>query len=316
MIPHAFIFIVSCFLILWAGRLLVISLVRITRFLEWREFVVAFFVMAFVGAIPNLFVGISSALHGIPQLSFGDIVGGNVIDLTLAIAISTLFVKEIPAKSRTVQTTSIFTISIAILPMLLILDGILGRGDGLLLIGAFGFYLAWLFSKKERFTRVFDSYKVPILKEFKVFLRDLGKGILAIILLFGAAEGVVSTASFLAERLNLSIVTVGILIVSLGNSLPETFFAIASARSGQTWMILGDLMGSVIIPSTLVLGIVALIFPIKIINFPPFVIARIFLILSALIFLFFIRTEAKITKKEAVYLLSLYVLFVACELLI
>lgn len=316
MIPHIFIFIFSCLIIFWTSRWLVASLAKIARFLEWREFIVAFFVMALVGAIPNLFVGISSAFHEIPELSFGDIVGGNVTDLTIGVALATFFAKELPAKSRTVQTTSIFTIFIAVLPLLLILDGILGRGDGILLIATFGFYLAWLFSKKERFTRIYDSYKVPVVKEFKIFLNGLGKIMVGVILLMGAAEGIVRTSSFLAKYLNLPIAMVGILVVSLGNSLPEIFFAITSARSAQPWMILGDLMGSVIVPSTLVLGIVALFSPIIIINFIPFAIARLFLIISALFFLFFIRTEQKITNREAVFLLFLYLIFILSELIL
>jgi Ca2+/Na+ antiporter len=80
-------------------------------------------------------------------------------------------------------------------------------------------------------------------------------------------------------------------------------------------MILGDLMGSVIVPATLVIGIVALICPIKINNFSPFVIARFFLVVSALFFFFFVRTDRKITKKEAVFLLSLYFAFVIIEII-
>ncbi len=103
--------------------------------------------------------------------------------------------------------------------------------------------------------------------------------------------------------------------MGLGNALPETYFAVISAKKGQTWMILGNLMGSVIVPATLVLGIVALICPIEIIDFSPFAIARFFLIISALFFLFFVRTGRKITRKEALFLLLIYIVFVATEIL-
>lgn len=314
-ILYILIFAISVILLLWSGRWLVDSLARISQFLGWREFIVAFFVMAFAGTIPNLFVGISSALHGIPELSFGDIVGGNVVDLTLAIAIAALIAKGLPAESRMVQTTSVFTIVIAILPLLLILDGTLSGGDGILLILAFFLYISWLFSKKERFTTIFDDRKIPIIKEFKIFIKDIGKIVLGVSLLLIAAEGIVRSASFFAESLNLSLALIGILIVGLGNALPEIYFAIAAARKGKTWMILGDLMGSIIAPATLVLGIVALIHPIKIVDFSPFVIARFFLIISAVFFLFFVRTGQKITKKEAIFLLLIYVLFVIAELI-
>jgi cation:H+ antiporter len=312
---YIFIFIISCFLLFWTGKWLVDSLVRIAKFLGWREFVVAFVIVAIAATLPNLFVGISSVLHKIPELSFGDVVGGNVVDLTLAVALAVFFAKSLPAESRLVQTSSIFTIIIAILPLLLILDGSLGRGDGIILILSFLFYIWWLFSKKERFTEIYTENKISIIKEFKTFIKDLGKVILGIIILLLAAEGIVRSASFFAESLNLSIALIGILIVGLGNAIPETYFAILAAKKGQTWMILGDLMGAVIVPATLVLGTVALICPIEIADFSPFAIARIFLVISALFFIFCVRTDRKITKREALFAVTIYILFLLAEII-
>lgn len=311
---YIFIFIGSCTLLFFSAKWLIKSLTEIAHFLQWREFVVAFLVAAFASSLPNLFVGISSAFHKVPELSFGDVVGGNVVDLTVVVALATLVAKSLPAKSRMVQISSIFTISIAILPLLLIFDGILSRGDGLVLISVFFIYIFWLFSKKERFTKIYDTVQIPPAKEFKIFVEDIVKLILAIIFLLLAAQGIVKSASFFARELNLPLSLIGILVVGLGNTIPESYFSIISAKKGQTWMILGDLMGAVIIPSTLVLGIVALICPIEIVDFSPFAIARFFLIISAFFFLFFIRTDHKITRKEALFLLGIYILFVLVEI--
>jgi len=308
------IFIASCAGLYFAGELVVGALMRTAKFLGWREFVVAFIVIAFAATLPNLFVGITSAINKIPELSFGDIVGGNVIDLTLAIALAALVAKSLPADSRMVQTTSLFTIVIAILPLLLILDGRLGRGDGVVLILTFGFYLWWLFSKQERFTKIYNKNKIPLSKRLPTLFKDIGKIILGMLILILAAKGIVESASFFAQKFNVNLSLIGILIVALGNALPETYFAIASARKSQTWMILGDLMGSVITPATLVLGIVALICPIEIPDFSPFAIARLFLIIAAFFFLIFIRTGRKITRKEAIFLLGIYIAFVLVEI--
>lgn len=321
-ILYIFVFILCCGLLFWAGRWLIKALAEMARFLKWREFVVVFFAMAFVGAVPNFLIGISSAIHGIPQLSFGDVVGGNVVDLTIAVALAAFIAKGLPAKSKTVQTTSVFTIIIALMPLVLLLDGGLTKGDGILLILAFLLYVYWLFSKKERFTKIYGAppslkevKQVALIKRFKKFIKDLGRVILGIGIMLLAAEGVVRTASFLAQGLNIPLVLVGILIVGLGNALPETCFGIASAQKGRTWMILGDLMGSVIASSTLVLGTVAIINPIEIGGVLPYFIARISLVISALLFLIFIRTDQKITPKESKILLGLYFLFVIFEII-
>jgi len=317
MILYILIFLICCALLYFSGEWVIVGLMRIARFLDWREFVVAFFVMAFAASLPNLFVGVTSALRQIPELSFGDVAGNNLVTLTLAVALAVLIgKKELPTESRTVQTTSIFTIVAAILPFILILDGILSRADGIILILLFVFYLFWLFSKRERFTKIYEEHKILIIKESKIFLKDLGKLILGVLLLILAAQGIVASAQFFALNFNLPLILIGVLITGLGSALPETYFAIASARRGETWMILGDLMGAVIVPATLVLGIVALICPIKIIDVLPFAIARFFLIISAIFFLLFVRTGRKITKKETLILLGIYIAFLLVEIFI
>ena len=319
-ILYSFIFIISCAILYFSGNWLIDGLKRIGRFLRWREFIIAFFVMAFASSLPNLFVGISSALHRVPQLSFGEIVGGNLIDLTLAVALAIFIGKNaIPTKGKILERSALFTTFVAILPLLLIWDGVLGRGDGLILLSIFVFYIFWLVLNKERFKEFSgngEKEMQSILKEFKLFIKDLGFIILSVIFLLLAAEGIVQSAKFFAVTLNISLPIIGILIVGLGNTLPEIRFAIASAKAGKTEMILGNLMGAVIMPATLVLGTVALICPIVIPSFTPFAIARTFLIIAAIVFYIFTRTHRKITGKEAVFLLLIYVVFVAIEILI
>ncbi|HUW71627.1 MAG TPA: hypothetical protein VMV66_00300 [Candidatus Humimicrobiaceae bacterium] len=316
MILGVFIFLGSCALLFWAGKWLVGALIRVARYLEWREFVVAFIIVAIATSIPNLFVGITAALHKIPQLSFGDIVGGNLFDLTIAVALATLFARGLPAASKMVQTSAVFTMIAAILPLLLLWDKTLGRGDAIILILLFFFYIFWLFSKKERFTKVYDGTKISIIKDFKIFIKDLGRLILSLLFLLIAAEGIVKSASIFSDVLNLPLGLIGILIVGVGSAIPETYFAIMAARKFETWMILGNIMGSVVIIATLVLGIVALICPIQIVDFSPFAIARIFLIIAAMFFLFFVKTDRKITIKEAFFLLGLYIIFFLIEILV
>lgn len=306
---YIFIFIISSCLLAFSGTLVVDSLISIARRLKWREFVVGFFIMAIATSAPNLFVGINAALRGIPQLSFGDVVGGNVVDLTLALALAALVAKGIPAESKMVQTSSLFTILIAFLPLLLSLDGKLGRVDGLILILAFLIYAVWLFATEDRFHKVYrkEQKKQKLWKS--IFLL-----ILSIILLIIGSQGVVSSSFFFAKALGVPIGMIGILIVGLGNALPEIYFGVVSAKRGESWLVLGDLMGSVINCATLVLGIVVLISPITITDFSPYLIARIFLIISAVFFLIFIKSDKKITRKEAFFLLGIYIAFLLSEI--
>lgn len=271
--------------------------------------------MAFAASLPNLFLGVTSALRGTPELSLGDVAGNNLVALTLAVALAVLLSRrEIPAESKTVQTTSIFTFIAAILPLALTLDGTLSRIDGGILIGLFAFYFLWLMSKRERFTQVYGNGTAPRLDLWKTFALDSLKVVAGIALLLFAAYGIVSSAEYFALYFAVPLIFIGILVTGLGNALPETYFAVSLARKGETDMILGNLMGSVVVPATLVLGIVALIQPIVIADLTAFAIARFFMVAAALFFFFSIKIGKRITIREATGLLALYLAFVIFEI--
>ncbi|MEK7664937.1 MAG: hypothetical protein AAB361_02230 [Patescibacteria group bacterium] len=317
MVLNIIIFIVSCLALSWLSSHLVKTLADIAKFLRWREFVTAFFVMAFATSLPNLFVDINAAINGMPQLAFGDIIGGNLIDLTIIMALAVLFSKKhLQAESNMVQTSAIFTSAIVILPLLLIFDGNINRIDGVILLLSFVFYSYWLFSKRDRFKKIYKERKKEKPKKLLLllFLKDLIKITVILIFLLLASWAIIDSAKLFSVKLGIPLSLVGILIVGLGNCFPEAYFSIISARKGEGWMVLGDIMGSVIICATLVLGIVAIISPFEIEDFSPFLIARAYAIIASLVFLLAIKTGEKITKKEALILLFIYIAFLVTEI--
>ncbi len=226
-------FITSIFILSWLSSKLVATLVNIAKYLHWREFIIAFFIMAFAGALPNLFVDINAALHHLPQISFGDILGGNLVDLTLVIAIAVLFGSgPLPAESRMVQKSAIFTAAITLLPIFLVWDGKLDRVDGVVLLGIFAFYIGWLFSKEERFKKVYDEGPKEQNKNIFWLLFEIIKIIVFLALLLLASYFIINTTRYFSTQWAISLSLVAILIVGLGNCFPEIYFSIISARKG------------------------------------------------------------------------------------
>lgn len=312
------IFIASIFIFSFLGSHLIKTLTNIAKFLKVREFVLAFFLMAFATSLTNLFVDVGAALAGLPQLAFGDIMGGNLVDLTLVMALAVFFGKKsLPAESEMVQNSAIFTGAAALLPLLLILDGNLSRIDGIILYLAFAVYTWWLFSKDERFKKIYSEKKEEkTSSSLNRLIKDIFKIIILLLLLVAASQAIIYSAQTFAKGLNVSLGLVGLLIVGLGNCFPEAYVSIVSSRKGQNWLILGEMMGSVIVCATLVLGTVVIISPFRIDDFSPYLIARLFMILDVLFFIVVIRTDQKIEKKEAFLLLMVYITFLLTEIFI
>lgn len=311
-------FIVACLILSLLSKSLVKTLVQVARYLNLKEFIVGFFIMAFATSAPNLFVDINAAIQGIPEMAFGDIVGGNLIDLTLVMAIAVIFSKRksgISTKSKMVQSSAIFAGLIAILPLLLILDARLDRTDGAVLLVAFFAYVFWIFSRQDNFQKIYKNSKVEkSVFDTVWFVKNIIKLIFLLALLIISSFAIVDAAQFFAGAMGVPIALVGIFIVGLGNCFPEIYFSIISARKGEGWMVLGDLMGSVIVCGTLVIGVVALISPFEIVDFSPFLTARIFMMVAVAYYIFAIRTDKKITKKEALLLLFIYIAFLITEI--
>jgi len=318
MIIEISIFLASCFVLSWLSSKFIKTLTEVAKYLGWREFIVAFFVMGFAASLPNLFVDLNAAFRGMQQISFGDIMGGNLIDLTLAMAIIVLFSKEhISTGSKMVQTTAIFTTIIAFLPWVLVLrTGGLDRIDGVILISSFFLYAWWLFSNDDRFKKVYSGKGLKNISKQSTFIWDIIKLIVILATLLGASYAVVYSAQYFATTLNISLGLVAILIVALGNCFPEIYFGIISAKKAQNWMVLGDMMASVIVAGTLVLGIVALVAPFQIKDFSPFIVARVFMVVACISYFFFISSDKKLTKKEGLLLLAIYIVFLLTEIFI
>lgn len=300
----------SSVLLYIAGELLVAGLLKLSRYFRVTEFMVAFLVMALAASLPNLFVGIGSALQGIPELSFGDIMGNNMIALTLAIALGIFFApkRELPLENQTIQDTTFLTSLAAILPLILISDGMISRSDGLVLVVFFLAYMYWMFSKRERFSKMYAEERSVVVTKEEAW-RYIWKVLGGIVLLALASQGIVHGAMMLAEAFSLSLMLVGILVIGFGGALPELYFTVLTARRGETGMIVGNLMGAVIIPATLVLGLVSIIQPIHNEALELSIFGRLFLIAAALFFLVVSQTKSVITKREGFILLALYIAF-------
>ncbi|MBU4332370.1 sodium:calcium antiporter [Patescibacteria group bacterium] len=325
-------FLISCYVLARSGAQVVKSLTRIAAHYELSEFLVAFILVSFATTAPELFIGISSAFSKSTSLSLGNLVGANIINITLVIGLAAVLGRGIEIGTRIAQKDVYYTIIMLLIPVLLFIDQTLSRVDGLLLLLIFLLYLVHLFHSYQKRLPVFvikalNMLRIPINGEqfHQEFETPSGKErtpreiiiesfwlVIAMLLLIVSARIIVYLGIELAGILNLPIVLLGLIIVSIGTTLPELTFGIRAVMAGRKEMILGNLFGSMTINLVFILGVVALLQPIAL-SFEAF---RLFLVSALCMFLVlglfsvFIRTKSKLSWQEGMVLVMCYVVFV------
>lgn len=320
LLVNLILFALACLVLVQSNNLLVKALAKISYFFRLTEFTIGFIIVSVGTSLPELFVGIVSALEGTPAFSVGNVIGSNILDLTLVVGIAVLLAKNITIESKIIKTDLIYMLIIAFLPVLLLLDhhiwwklGLfpnmtqgLSRIDGVILIMVFVYYIYLLIKQEARFSKTVEhTPKKETMKYMIIFLASL-----AILLI--SADFVVKYAMSLSLELKLSPLLIGIFVIALGTSLPELVFTTKAVLSMHHSMAIGDIVGSVITNSSLVLGITAVITPISV-NTLIYLTSSLFMLFSAFIFFTFAESANRITWKEGIALLLLYVLFVIVE---
>lgn len=215
-------------------------------------------VAATMGALatssPELTVAIASALEGAPQISLGNALGSNVINIAFILAIA-LLLMPIEISRNAIQRDFTFAVLAPVLLLAILWDGRMSRLDSLLLLVCFAvwFYLNIAEAMTQRARTLPDadaSFVAPILYA----LSGLG-------LLMLGGKLIVDSGQSMALKFGLSEYVVGATIVAIGTTVPELGTVVMSRLRGHYDISLGTLMGSNIVNGLLIVGIAGAISP-------------------------------------------------------
>ncbi len=279
---------------------------RLAKHFQISEYTVSFLIVAFATSLPELVVGIVSAIDKNPSLSYGNVLGSNIADLTIVLAIPILVGGAISTRDILKNKDIVFGLFFGLLPILLIIDGTLSQVDGLILVASYIFYLFTVFKRSvsiEAFVQQFQQANV--IKELLIF-------IFSVVLMLLSADLLVKIAEGLSLEAKIPLFFVGLTVTALGTSLPELVFGLKAIKTNHKGEVLGTVVGSVIANSTLVLGATSIISPIH--RDGNLGITSVFFLIFTLIsFLVLSIINKKLSRIEAVFLLCIYIAFVVVE---
>jgi cation:H+ antiporter len=309
-------FLTALFLTLsFSSNILLHSLDSISRKLKINEFALSNLLVALGTSIPELIICINSALKKKPDLAIGNILGSNIANLSLVIGGAALLAGSLKIDKDTLKTNIYYTFLVATAPLLVLSDGKLSRTDGLLLLLLYLFWQKIIFSQNQKISNISllerirartkndSGYQTSIL----FFLVSLAGMLLS-------AEGLVEISIRLASRLNTPPFLIGVFFLGVGSSLPELMFEINAIKEKRSRVALGNILGSVITNSSLILGITVLIAPLNNLYLRGYSGATLYLLLVFLLFLIFIRSKAVLERWEGAFLTFSYIILLIIEL--
>jgi cation:H+ antiporter len=321
MIPvFIFLLIIFSVLLIKSADFVIVAIRRISRRTKTAVFTLSAILLALGTSFPELFVGITSALEEAPSLSLGVIIGSNIANISLIAGLTAFLVGKVYVHGNFLKRDVWIALVAGILPIFLVIDGELGRVDGLVLLATYGAYASSFF--RERFIQIGEEQREEnffyrFLRKFSHIdtekTKEYGRLFLGIALLLFSADMIVRISGQLALAANIPVFVIGLIIVAVGTSLPELAFSLRSLEDHQPSMFFGNLLGSTIANSTLVIGIVGLINPIEVVAVNQYLIAAAAFLLIFVSFWHFISTKHRLDRWEASALLLLYFLFLIVE---
>ena len=214
-------------------------------------------IVAMGTSAPEAAVSITSAFQGVADITVGNIVGSNILNVLIILGLSAAIIPLAVTKS-TIKVDLPFLTAITALLLVVGVDGTIALLGGIILIACFAGYMAYLIIDTVKYSSQVEDVDVSTMKVSKaVVLLVIGMGLIIL-----GSKFAVNAATEIARILGMSERTIGLTIVALGTSLPELFTSVAAAMKGNADIAVGNIVGSNIFNILFVIGISALIVPV------------------------------------------------------
>ena len=222
------------------------------------ELVIGLTIVAMGTSAPEAAVSIAGAVKGSADISIGNVLGSNIMNVLVILGLATAIV-PIAVKPSTVKIEMPFLILISVVfPLLGAIDGVVGRTDGAVLWVFFIAYLTYLFISAKKKPEPEGENSKPV-----VLWKAIVMTIIGIPMIVFGSDLAVDSASAIARTFGMSERFIGLTIVALGTSLPELFTSVTAARKGNADIAIGNIVGSNIFNILFVIGTSSLIIPIN-----------------------------------------------------
>lgn len=321
------IFIISLATLVKGADWFVESSEKIGLALKISPFIIGVTIVAIGTSFPELASSLAAVFKGATEIVAANVVGSNIANILLIIGLSAVVARRLAVRRSLIDIDLPLLASTTVLFGFILLDEKIIWQEGILLLVAFLVYLFYTIQQRSEVPEkplpeemvagegeIFEvlpsrierrEIKKPVEKlNFKVFLFFL----LGIIGLIIGADYLIESVLKLSEILKIGTSIIVILGVAVGTSLPELVVSVRAAWQKKYEIALGNIFGSNVFNSLMVMGLPGLIKPLVVddltfkIGFPFMVIATLLLVISGI--------TRRVSIWEGSMFLLIYILFI------
>lgn len=279
----------------------------IAKLLKVPSIIIGLTIVAMGTSLPEAAVSITAGLEGSNDIAISNVIGSNLFNLLMVLGVCSA-ISPIHVTKSILKVEFPFSIIIAALTAFMGLDMIFGRAnaigrvDGLILLGCFAGFLAYMIRSALK-NKTEEEEEV---KTMSPFLSIVCVVIGAAIIIVGG-NLVVDNAVIIAASFGLSETFIGLTIVAMGTSLPELVTSIVASRKGENDLAVGNVVGSNIFNLLLILGASSAISPVAVKM--ESIYDLVILIVLSIVTLIFCKQKDELSRKEGLMMVAMYAVY-------
>ncbi len=290
-----------------SGKFVVESSVAISQLFRIPKMIIGLTVVAFGTSAPELLVSLQAAFSGYPEIAMGNVVGSNISNILLVLAI-TAIIFPIPVPRSSVIRDWPIMMAVSLMLFAFSWNGGLSRLEGLILILLLLLYILFSVFQAKRIIHI--SRDSPEQATMSWWVATLIFLVSCVGLALGA-DLLVDNAAQIAEEVGISKRVVSITMVAVGTSIPEVATSVIAAFKKETDISVGNIVGSNIMNILSVLGFTSVINPIRVdTEIARFDIPWMLAVSLVLLLLMLPASRSRITRWEGILMIVIYLLYI------
>lgn len=262
-------------------------------------FIIGVTIVSFGTSLPELATSIAAIYAGTSEIIVGNVIGSNITNIALVIGIIAIVAKEVKIDNDIMHIDMPKLLASAAFLWFILQDNKVTYFEAAICLVGIFIFIAYSVSAD----RLLTKGKRPIVVWYDYVLLIVG----AVLVYFGA-QFTIKFATEFAIQVGMPMKVVGLTLIALGTSLPELVVSLQAIRKGKVGIAVGNVLGSNIFNSFLVIGVPRLfgtiVIPDTIHDF-----SLPFMLILTVLFAFMCITR-RISAWEGWMLLLLYVYFI------